>query len=113
MGQYRYTLRAATRTISGMEIGRYGYAYKLGFDHYPGARNRRIAAFEAQAEDAAYKNRGLRHFIVGEFTEVAATPVPVFETEAIVPAFTEESRCQVIGHLIREGRSLRFISRDL
>jgi acetone carboxylase gamma subunit len=116
MGIYVYTLRAETRIVDGVEIGHYGYAYKSGWDWHAdstvGSIKRRIRALFAKAENAAHKNRDVRHFIAHHFAKITE-PTPVFATAKVHDVIEEEIPGVIVGYLRRDGRKLRFIPETL
>lgn len=115
MGMYQYTLRAGTKTVDGVEIARYGYAYKRGWEWQPGRHDgsigRKIAAYDAQAADAAYKNRHVTHAIVGEWSYKDGEPVPVHLVEGGLPDQLNDhfsERRPVVGYLVKRNGRYRF-----
>jgi hypothetical protein len=100
MGMYQYTLRAPTKTVSGVEIGQFKYAYKCGW----GTADSRIGrAASALAEEAAYKleRRGVTHFVHGDWHDGQ----PIYWASKPIAEYTEELRTTpIVGHLCKDGR---------
>ena len=116
MGVYQYTRRAETKTVEGVRIGRFDFAYKLGScGWHPSnegnwtSSNRTVKVMEAHAERALAKTRDVKYFIIGKFNNLGKhfNRLPVYEINDI-SQFTEELGTPPVGWLIREGKSLRF-----
>ncbi len=113
MGVYESTLRSETRVISGIEIGRFTYAYKHSWDNMPGGRSRTVRRAEFHAETAADKNRKVRHFIMADsFDEATKEGYFVHQIDRDPPMSCSELRdSKVIGYIRRDGR--RFVLHSL
>lgn len=117
MGMYQYTLRAGTKTVNDIEIASYEYAYKLGWEWYPGQTRgrigRKIAAFDAQAANAQYKNRHVKHAIHGSLKEIKegeSRSVHYFENglpDQLCEGISS-NRYPVVGYLVKRNGRFRF-----
>jgi hypothetical protein len=112
MGMYQYTRRTETKTIAGVKIGRFAYAYKLSaYDGWqPASRrsNRTVRLLESHADRAYNKTKNVEFFIVADSFDVAEYPtgVPVFQITGDVIQFTEcaSDVGKLIGTLKKVGR---------
>ncbi len=113
MAIYQYTLRADTKVVDGIEIGRYGYAYKesSSLRKFPGSSA--TAAIESKGEDAAHRHRHVRHFIMADsFKTAADDSYAVIEIDrepsAVRSGFGMEPK--IVGYLKRSGRNYYLTS---
>jgi hypothetical protein len=114
MGTDQYTLRGESKVIDGIEIARYAHAYKHSWDRFPGARDRKVSLTERFADDAVYKHKSVRHFIIGDhFWDCETSETPVFElraeTERLRAGYADTGKylsesARVIGYLVKSGR---------
>ena len=110
MGTYIYTRRAETKTIAGVTIGRFAFAYKYSpYDGcYPGGKNRTVRLMESHAQRAADKSPDVEFFVVGDFDRAAACNSLVFQMPKDTTQFVEEpTGAIVVGTLRKAGR--RFV----
>lgn len=95
MGMYQYTRRTETKTIAGIKVGRFGYAYKLsaydGWQPCSSRSNRTVRLFESQADRAYAKTKDVQFFIVADSFNAAefGKGLPVFQITGGVSQFTE------------------------
>lgn len=116
MGVYRYTLRARTKTVSGVEIAHFAFAYKHGWG-WERDNERLVSQLETAGFRACDKltARGVHHFVGFPFGRADCTGgLPVYFTpDALPPLYTEEPppSAKRIGTLRRapSGR-YRFIN---
>lgn len=109
MGLYHYTLRAETKTIDGIEIGRYGFAYKERFDALSSPR---VCAMRSRGEDASFTNSKVRHFIMADsFKEACEEGYYVFQIDRCPSALVTETirGAIVVGYIRKVGG--RFVFR--
>ena len=110
MGTYVYTRRAETKTIAGVTIGRFAFAYKYSqFDGwYPGGKNRTVRMLESFAAKAAEKTPNVEFFVIGDFERAAACNSLVYQmptTFGPIEYFIEEpTGAKVVGTLRKVGR---------
>jgi hypothetical protein len=107
MGTYVYTRRAETKTIAGVTIGRFAFAYKYSrFDGwYPGGKNRTVRIMESFAAKAAEKTPNVEFFVIGDFERAAACNSLVYQMPKDVEYFVEEpTGAKVVGTLRKVGR---------
>ena len=111
MGIYVYTRRASTKTIAGVTIGRFAFAYKYStFDGwYPGGKNRTVRLMESHATRAYDKSPEVEFFVFGDFERAARTNSLVFQMPKDTTQIVEEpsAECKVVGTLRKVGR--RFV----
>ncbi len=73
---YIYTIRSETRNISGLNIGRYSFAFKESYS----TKLAKESPAMYHAENAKSQNKNVRHFIVADsFSEAARDEYAVFE----------------------------------
>lgn len=109
MGMYQYTRRTETKTVAGIKVGRFAYAYKLsaydGWQPNSGRSNRTVRLFESQADRAYGKTKNVEFFVVADSFNQAEHPVglPVFRITGDVIQFTE-SAGEYVGTLKKVGK---------
>ncbi len=108
MGTYVYTRRAETKTIAGVTIGRFAFAYKYSVwdGWYPGGKNRTVRLMEYHAERAADKSPEVEFFVFGDFETAAKHNSLVFKMPKDITCIVEEpsEECKVVGTLRKAGR---------
>lgn len=114
MAIYWNTLRSDTKTLDGVVIGRYGYAFKESSSSgdMPGGSGRRCRAAESHAADARYKNRTVRHFVCAEsFGEATEDGYWVWQIDRDPPLTISQipKDALIVGYLRKEGN--RFVFR--
>jgi hypothetical protein len=122
MGVYQYTMRKDVREVSGMKIGRFEFAYKLGRDWQPGGqtdewkngkfvKNRIICMMEGKAEKARAELRDVQYAVICEnFNEASEYELPVYEIGNTMYQFTEElDPKRLVGTLKKVARKLVFV----
>ncbi len=113
MGMYWYTLRAETKTIDGIVIGRYSYAYKESWDNFPGSSSKTARLAETHAENAKYDNRDVRHFIMADsFATACQDGYYVFRIDYEPSGHVVEiPNATVVGYLRKERG--RFVFKNI
>ena len=95
MGMYQYTRRTETKTIAGVKLGRFAYAYKLsaydGWQPNSSRSNRTVRLFESHADRAYTKTKNVEFFVVADSFDAAefGNGLPVFQITGEVSQFTE------------------------
>lgn len=98
MGIYRYTLRATTKRVGGVDIAQFKFAYKCFWAAETDPVCRRL---EAAGDRAAKKLQGVRLFVKGSWGEDQT----IYWFDQPFGALTEEpTTCPVVGHLRKDGR---------
>ena len=126
MGVYQYTRRSDTKTIDGLKLARYAFAYKLGCDGWFPSNtswyskvNGSVKRIEAFACRALEKTKDCDFFIVADsFNPEYATEtvgIPVFRISdryRDAYQFTEEASDigVLCGYLYRRGKKIRFVA---
>jgi len=111
MGVYQYTLRKDTKTVEGMKIGRYAYAYKHSNRAYECKPYRqRVNITEAAGERAAEALPDLEYAIMGEWKHaVHPYDVAVIKLKKVVPSFADTIiPGEVVGYIYKVGRKFIF-----
>jgi hypothetical protein len=115
MAIYENTLRAETRTIGGVEIGRFSFAYKHSWmsGNVPGGSGRRVRAAESHAVEAQDRNAHVRHFIIADsFAEATQAGYWVFRIDRDPPMSCSELRDATVVGQLRKERG-RFVLKRL
>lgn len=115
MGVYQYTLRKETKTVDGVKIGRYGYAYKHSYfrhynqDRYATMYNRLVGSVEAAADRAFEANADLEYAAIGEW-KYANEGEGLTVIKVKNASFADDtSKHEVVGYLKKEGRKFKFV----
>lgn len=100
MGIYQYTLRSATKDVSGVRIAQYRFAYKHGWDvESSPVVQRKLSAADRAAEKL--RHEGVELAVHGDWYDGQ----PVYQLYALISDFTEELRtAPVVGHLCKDSR---------
>ena len=123
MGLYQYTMRKDTIVVGGVQIGRFGYAYKIGRDWMPGGVtsqynpktgrskiNRAVILFQKAADRARASFPDVEYVVVANAFSNASNSsegLPVYRVDKNDTQFTEELG-KPVGYLTRVGRSYQY-----
>lgn len=113
MGIYQYTLRADTKTVGGLEIAHYQFAYKV--TGWPSAAfERRMDNCSRHAENARAKLRHVRHWVQGQWDYAAdKSGLPVYACpDGLRSEFTEEWKDRPIVGVLRKVKG-RYVMAPL
>jgi hypothetical protein len=108
MGVYCYTLRKPTKTVDGIVIAQYAYAYK---DHFFDKQTRHEALMHAAAERALSANYNVKHVVMGDWKYVESDEgLTVYAVSGLKEYFLDGGP---IPNTIGEVGTLRKVGRKL
>ncbi len=101
MGVYVYTRRNDVKTVDGVDIVRFGYAYK---SHFWEKLSRTASRLESMGETAAYKTRHVQYAVFGEWKYAAEEMgLAIFEVTDRTSSIIDDAKREYIGFLKRQG----------
>lgn len=110
MGIYVYTLRKNPIKVAGMEIARYGYAYKEGWGASETAKARRLVSsgYRAQ-EEVGHLDLYIQCSDVKDIGEKREWMVMKRNAPCLLASFDDEIRGDMpVGYLVRRNHKLVF-----
>lgn len=111
MGINVYSLRSDTRIIDGIEIARYGCAYKVSSRFSPAEINRATSVGEKALAKIGDR---VSHYIIGEWAHIGDTELRIYPVAKVhkLAALSHDGQFRYgdrqVGYLIREGRRIVF-----